>query len=750
MSRLCLLVCALLVASCGEKAPDEGAIRVSLKYLSFVPACVRVEARDAQGHSGRTDILSSQFKNKDGREVVVAVRRQADWDTALTVTVSSYAESSGSACHGPFVEQFIEGPLTIVPKQFTNFEATLNARDEDHDGSPTGVQWEGRSDCDDTRNDVYPGAPEKCDTKVDFDCDGLRACADPKCVEKTCTDGDLCATNKRCVGVGAAAECGGGQPRCAKAAGQCQPEVTCVAATGQCVEATTVEGQACDPANMCVTNAKCTSEKKCVGTTKSCTTPTQCQEAGGNCNPTSGLCEYTAKPSTTVCNDGDDCNGQDRCNGNGACVGGGVIPCPVRVCQVATGCAPAENCMYSPDPAQLNNPCGEDGSGTPRVCGGNGQCVAFPYTPSNFDPAIPGGELGVLKTKAAVVFNTKDLSWTPIEALDDPDAFDPQEKPQGSGLPAFVLIPLRTLELGGELRIIGDRPVIFAVYGDATLNHDILASGRLVNGSMIPGPGGNQDCVDATGKVGVFASNQGGGGGGAGGGTDGASGGRGQNSDATAGAAGLLLTTPRSLLAGGCAGGNGAGTASAPGGLGGMGGGAVQISVARMLTVTKTLSVSGGAGLGGKAISSGPAGGGGGGGSGGRIILEGFRVNLPGSARLTANGGSGGEGGGNNGLSLGSQDGDSGANGSENTETPAPGGGSGPGGSPSGGNGGNGGTGLNPTQGNAGGSGGFGLSGGGGGGGGAAGSIYLRSIQTCTIAAGSVVSPPAPGGCTAL
>ncbi|WP_347402632.1 putative metal-binding motif-containing protein [Corallococcus macrosporus] len=720
---------------------------MSVTYGSFKPACLRVEAKDATGHSERTDILSSQFKNADKREVLVAVRRKADWDTALNVTVSSYAAASGNSCSGEAVETFPSNSLTVVPKEFTRFDVTLQAVDGDGDGSPTGIEWAGISDCDDKRADVRPGADEKCDTEVDFDCDGKKACADSKCAQKTCTDGDLCNTGKRCIGVGAAAECGGGEPKCKQTGGQCQSAVRCEAFTGQCIDEIVLEGTACDPGDKCVTNGRCTADKRCVGDVKPCNTPldAQCQESVGTCNSTNGLCEYAPKPVTTSCVDGNVCNDPGSCNGSGVCIGT-PTPCPPRECHAVAGCTRNASCVYAGDPAQVNNPCSEDNSGTPRVCKVDGQCVAFPYSPSNFDPNdIPGGQIGELKTTGAVVFDTDARTWTPANLGPDTDAFTIRALPQAGG-PEILLIPVRTLALGGELRIVGSRAVILAVYGNATLSHDILASGRIVNGELVPGSGGNQQCGTSTGKNGKFGGGEGGGGGGAGGATVGAVGGKGYDDGATRGDAGAQQASVITPLLGGCAGGNGGGTGDAAGGLGGAGGGALQLSVARTLTISKTLSVSGGGGLGGK-VSTSPAqaAGGGGGGSGGRIVLEAFQVSLTADASLTANGGGGGQGAG---QSVGfANNGADGANGSETTSTTASGG---TGGSTLGGTGGAGGALDIPTAGGAGstvpvaGGG-----GGGGGGGGAAGFIYLRSMRPCMVNT-TVVSPTPTGGCTPL
>ncbi|WP_404362278.1 hypothetical protein ACIHQR_20800 [Corallococcus coralloides] len=747
MNRLCLLGCVVFLAACGEKAPDEGAIRVSVKYGTFKPACVRVEAKDAQGHQDATDILSGQFKNAEKNEVLVAVRRKADWDATLELTVSSYAEADGDRCSGEAVERFTNAALTIVPKEYTRFDVELKAVDADGDGSPSGIEWAGVSDCDESKGDVRPGAVEKCDTTIDYDCDGKFACADSDCTEKTCTDGDLCNTGKRCVGVGASAQCGGGTPKCTQPVGQCQPTVTCEAATGQCVDGNVQVGAVCDPGNPCMTDGRCTADNECVGTLKTCTTPAspQCQESTGTCNPTNGICVYDPKPVTTSCEDGNVCHEPGFCNGNGACIGVDT-PCPPIECKAAAGCTANNSCIYSADPDQLNQPCSQDESGTPRVCTVTGQCVAFPYTPSNFDPnGIPGGELGELKTTGAVVFDSDAQSWTPSNAGPDTGQLTLKTVPQGGGAPDILLIPVRTLDLGGELRIVGSRPVILAVYGDATLNHDILASGRIVNGEPAPGAGGNQQCLSSQGTAGTFTGGQGGGGGGAGGATAGANGGDGFNASNSRGEGGLQQSQVFTPLLGGCAGGPGGGSGTAAGGLGGAGGGAFQISVARTLTVAKTLSVSGGGGLGGKASAS-PAqsAGGGGGGSGGRIVLEAFQVNLTSTARLTANGGGGGEGAGAG--TLAANPGENGANGSEDSDSSATGG---TGSAITGGNGGSGGTSSLPSAGSPGTTAVLG-DGGGGGGGGAAGSIYLRSVKSCTQADGHVISPASTGGCIPL
>ncbi|NPD29561.1 putative metal-binding motif-containing protein [Corallococcus exiguus] len=747
MRLFCLLTCVVLLSACRTKDPADGVLRVTVKFPSYRPQCLRVEVGDGINQVS-TDLPSSQFKDPGAKEVQVAMVRKPTWGERLNVKVTSFTAFSGNQCTGALVDVHEDRELDAPPGKSIDWIVTLRALvDADADGFFADGAGTEALDCDDTRVDIHPGAAERCDTTIDYDCDGKRACADSDCAEKTCTDGDLCNTGKRCVGVGALALCGGGTPKCTQAEGQCQATVTCEASTGACIEGNVQVGAACDPGSPCVTDARCTADKQCVGNVKTCTTPLnpQCQESTGICNPTNGSCTYASKPVTTSCMDGDVCHDPGLCDGNGTCIGKDT-PCPPRECNTVAGCTANNSCIYAGDPAQLNLPCSEDDSGAPRVCTSTGQCAVFPYTPSNFNPnTIPGGDIGELRTTGAVVFDTDNRSWTPVVNGPDTFAFTIKTLPQSGGAPEILIIPVRTLSLGGELRIVGTRPVILAVYGDATLNHDILASGRIVNDAPVPGAGGNQACTASQGKFGVYSGGQGGGGGGAGGATAGGNGGRGYNANATRGDSGVLQASTLMPLLGGCAGGNGGGTGSASAGLGGAGGGAIQLSVARKLTVVKALSVSGGGGLGGKANDSTPAAaGGGGGGSGGRIVLEAFQVNLSADARLTANGGGGGEGGG---TGTGSAyNGVSGASGSERTSIAASGG---TGGNVTGGDGGAGGALGSPSTGENGTTI-LSANGGGGGGGGAAGSIHLRSVQPCVINASSVISPAPTGGCAPL
>ncbi|ADO74376.1 uncharacterized protein STAUR_6619 [Stigmatella aurantiaca DW4/3-1] len=677
MYRACVWGLLLSLAACREKEPAEGAIRVLVKYGTYVPACVRVLARDGQGHEARTDIPREKFQDVDAKEVRVAVFRKPEWGQELMLEVSSYQEISIEGCAGDRVEtRSSNGPVEVPRGEFASFEAVLQAQDKDGD---TYIALEGlaNADCDDERDDVYPGAAEKCSVRVDFDCNGFQGCLDSKCLSKSCDDGDPCTTEDTC-----------------------EPDA------------------------------------RCLGKSKVCNSPpTVCHEAAGTCNTANGQCVYASKPVATACDDGKDCTVIDQCNASGVCEGQETPCTPSSSCRRITGgCTALNNCMEELDPSKVNTECTRGGhqKGTCRFP--DGACSSFPYVPSHFDPdAIPEAKIAAsLTITCDVTFDSTPglmKPWSPEGCVSSP----PEEfkVSQGSQAPEVVVLPVRGVRLDGTWTLAGTRPVILAVYGDATLTKDILANGHLSGTAMIPGAGGNQFCGSRQGGAGGDLG-PGGGGGGAGGGTAGEPGGRGYY-NGEGGAQGARLE-PSGLLLGGCAGGNGG---SSYGGKGGAGGGAIQISVAGTLSAGAWVTASGGGGGGGEKADY-QAGGGGGGGSGGQVLLEASRLVLSSGVRLTSNGGGAGGGGEN------ANPGAKGEDGPRSSDVQANGG---AGGGSFGGNGGKGGARARPpVQGSSGG--GLILEGGaGGGGGGAVGSVRLRSMQPCEIDSDSVISPETDRQC---
>ena len=370
---------------------------------------------------------------------------------------------------------------------------------------------------------------------------------------------------------------------------------------------------------------------------------------------------------------------------------------------------------------------GPERDGSPGVDGPDPS--AFPYPPSNFDPALLPAPVDSIVLDCGVseldsenlgFFNWCGRPAPVIQVLD-----------QDVGLPQLAVLTMSglTVEAGSTLRIRGNKSVILAALGPVTVNGaiDASADGEVDGSGVMVCPGG----LDGT-----TANDTGGGGGGGGFGTPGAVGAIGEDGG-DGGAGGSSSGDPALVpLHGGCRGGAGAPvTGGGSGGNGGGGGGgAIQISATTTLEVTAggIIASSGGGGRPGGLHD-----GGGGGGSGGAVLLEGASVVIASDAALTANGGGGGEAGSSSNPQLE----DPGEPGSFDSLTPAAGGSVGA----SSGDGGNGGVqGIAPTQGltspDQ-----VGNGGGGGGGGGSVGRVRINASTSCSISGGSLQSPSPTG-----
>jgi hypothetical protein len=415
--------------------------------------------------------------------------------------------------------------------------------------------------------------------------------------------------------------------------------------------------------------------------------------------------------------------------------GGGIFP--VRDARVdGDGAMPSEDAA-GPDGGPVDMP---DADATVETDSGPVQATPeFSYAPGNFDPTAPA-VAGLAREHIALDcvapgFDSTDLAFSnwcgpepTVLVIDQRDGTD------------AVLLVMDTLDVasGSTLLLTGNRPVIFAVFGDARVSGRIDASARAEQ----PGPGADRFCESATGSHGANGGSYSGAGGGGGGGfgSPGGGGGRGGN--------GFTGTTPAAVsggavagnstispLRGGCSGGRGGiGSGdSGPGAAGGGGGGAVQISAAGRLEVTGgVLAVGGGGGVG-----SGAQDGGGGGGSGGAIVLEGSPLAIDGAAVISANGGAGGAG---QPTPSGSQTSTPGADGLDSISA-SPGGE----GSDGGGTGGHGAARVADATGGATGDSGVRGAGGGGGGGGV-GRIRVNRAGECHLR--GVFTPFASVGCT--
>lgn len=282
-----------------------------------------------------------------------------------------------------------------------------------------------------------------------------------------------------------------------------------------------------------------------------------------------------------------------------------------------------------------DKPMGGGGANSPGPGGAGGEGPGpYPYDPSNFEPGTVAPGVDVVLDCGTSRFDSTTLvfdNWcdrpTPAVAVVE----------QANGVEVAVL-SMRSFMLASNafLNLEGGRPVLFAVYGDATIASEINAGGSLAT----PGPGGDQACTDSSGGAGGGNVSTGASGGGGGGfGTNGAPGGSGDGMGGP-GLAGVARgTEDLRPLVGGCSGGTGGACPTSPGGAGG---GAIQFSAAGALVLSAEalLRISGGNGANG----CGQEGGGGGGGTGGAVLLEGATVEIQLGARITAHGGKGGNG----------------------------------------------------------------------------------------------------------
>jgi hypothetical protein len=243
--------------------------------------------------------------------------------------------------------------------------------------------------------------------------------------------------------------------------------------------------------------------------------------------------------------------------------------------------------------------------------------------------------------------STGSGSWPQTTACSNTDATRPEvtcgvaQTSAGGAQVCILRARGLTIAAGHTLELVGDKPVIIAVEGDATIAGIVSAD---ANGAT-PGAGGNLSCGtsqggDGSGNPGRFEGASGGGGGafGSRGGTGGAADTDGNQRGGGAGgqARGTASLSP---LLGGCAGGRAGGCQSA----GGAGGGAVQIAASNALVVSGTVRANGGAGA--TPCGANDEGGGTGAGSGGGVLLQGgSSVNVAG-ATLSARGGNGGRNG---------------------------------------------------------------------------------------------------------
>lgn len=795
MRRAWVLGCLVLLAACSNKVKESAvALTITFPNPGWVPTCVRVTASDATApdreSSERID-SATLARHAEDRKLVLAVYRERGWSEQLQVKVASY---STQGCDGEPVEtRSLAAAVTLPAKGTVPAELVLKAQDMDGDGHPASSMEDkaiNGTDCNDGRSEIHPGAESLCskDINVDYDCDkvlecikrpngqscqdstkcasghcvdgiccdtacdtppqcgGAGACGTGKCtyatvVGKACNDNNNCTTGDTCAADG---QCAGSAVTCNTQPGQCFAATgTCNPADGGCNYAPLVSGTACDDSSACTTGEKCNGAGACAGgTVKVCNSsspgwPGQCFGVTGACIPEDGGCIFPTADAGTSCNDTQSCTHSDQCNGSGACSGTAYTCTPNECQQPAPACAGDGGCLFTADNGKNGAACTMSG-GQQGICR-NGTCSGFSYIPSNFDPdSLTPQEIAALPSVNLTCdarFDSTTRTWTMEAGCPPPNPLVKTVQPS-SGPEAVVLL-MKQLDtaIGKSLVLVGDKPVIFIVYGNATVSGKVFANTVTTGPGPRSGAGSNWSGCGAptgtrTGGAGTLQGTDPSGGGGGGGafGDRGGNGGRGSNGS-SGGLGGTALASMLSPLLGGCPGGTGSpmGASTA---LGGGGGGAVQLSVAGTLQVKDIITVSGGGGLGGSATAS-LAGGGAGGGSGGGLLLEAANLDIVASARLTANGGGGGQGGARGSPAVTGQDG---RDGEADTANQAAGGNL----ASAGIAGSEGGAGTTTAAANVGNG---NDTNGGGGGGGAVGRIRLNGITTCNVATGSIISP---------
>ncbi len=211
-----------------------------------------------------------------------------------------------------------------------------------------------------------------------------------------------------------------------------------------------------------------------------------------------------------------------------------------------------------------------------------------------------------------------------------------------SGGPDAVVFLMNSLRVqsGTTLRVHGNRPAIFVVTNDATIEGALNADGDVA--SSTPGAGGGVACGASTGANGASALGYSGGGGGGGYATVGGIGGA-QVSLAGGSAGAARGNTQLVPLLGGCNGGRSDVSVNP-----GVAGGALQISALGDLVVTGSIEANGGNGI-MPALSNH---GGSGGGSGGAILIEASNLSFT-ASMLHVNGGDGASGAGSGAVAAG-------------------------------------------------------------------------------------------------
>lgn len=665
--RWSTLTLVALLASCTRQT--EAGLRVVVNLSPGVTSrCLQLEISS----SGNT--RGSELVRIAGKTTIVIGVAQGSFADTVSLRAVGFSDE---ACQQRSREETAMRSATFVKGRVEQIELTFGA--------------------------VTPRTEELCADGLDDDRDGQIDCADSDCNAKPCTSSMLCFAGTTCSG----GTCGGGAVRTCNA-----PPTSCFQSTGSCEPSdggcvyTLNAAAACNDNNSCTQQDRCETDGSCRGMPIACSQSTNvCLETMGTCD---GGCAFAAKPDAG-CDDNISCTIDDRCTAQGTCAGSRISCAAVDCRTVANRCEVDGGCVY--DMVDAGTGC--DGG----LCSVSGDCLPrFPYDPTNFQVVQlrkPPDAPTVLDCGETTIDTTGPRPMLTNWCRSQPHEVTTISQPGGPDVVLFSFSGL-TIAPDAGLVLVGDKPVIFAVLGDAQINGRITA--RAGPATCTDGRG-----VDGASPVGANSGGSGGGfrdPGGNGGGT--------MFSTMTSSLGPDSQQTPNPLR-GGCPGGRGGGQSTRA-----EGGGGFQISAAGTMSVTGVISAPGRGGTGGAAGTIVPPAApiaGNGGASGGLIVLEANVLSVSAGA-IVANGGGGGSGGNNGGARGG--DGSDGLD----SAAQAPGGGAGAGGPGAAGGSTSGPVGAPNAQ----------LGGGGGGGGGSAGRIFLRGAASCSLSS-FVQSPMATQNC---
>lgn len=366
--RRVLAVFSAALISCAANPPAEGTLRVTVDTSdsALTSRCVKVFARGSQ--TLETEGISTVGKTK----IVVAIF-QGDEPNPVEIEAIGYSDAACTAENQPAERTEKSAVAFGMPAELTLTlrRSTADAGvDNDRDGYPV------TTDCNDNDPAIHPGATERCEGRVDDNCDTLVDCDDTTCNAQTCATGAICSS-LRCAEQLCAdgldndgtegADCF--DPDCD--ARPCMNSGTCMSGVCRaptetnlctdgldndgdtfidCADSDCPTGTLCNDLNACSVNDQCSSNT-CISEAKLCATTTQCFVSTGVCDPDGGLCRFTSTPDAG-CNDGRACTDNDTCEFDGGC-GGTLRTCtsPLNSCYQPVGmCSEALDggCAYTP------------------------------------------------------------------------------------------------------------------------------------------------------------------------------------------------------------------------------------------------------------------------------------------------------------------------------------------------------------------------------------------------------------------